>query len=250
LRAKVVSVLLAHDPDEWTRAQIALLRAALDAGCQRFAPSDWGCGHVAYASISLLAAQTRVWDACAAATAAAERRGFEWASMQCGLFMNYLGVGAEREAEALAGKRDDGEHFFFVGAMRAEIPLGEGGVVPRMSMTEIGDVGRFVAAACSLPRWEERMGMVGETVRMDEIVRMVESLRGRRMEVVYRPMERIREEKAREPDWGRVFWLELEEMYARDAEDEGVIRPTLNRLCPDVRPMKLNEYLTRYWSRS
>jgi hypothetical protein len=68
--------------------------------------------------------------------------------------------------------------------------------------------------------------------------------------VVYRPVERIREVKRREADGGRVFWLELEEMYARDEEDEGVIRPTLNRLCPDVRPMRIKEYLTKYWSES
>ena len=92
------------------------------------------------------------------------------------------------------------------------------------------------------------MGMVGETVGMDEVVRMVEQVRGRRVEVVYRPVERIREEKGREGDWEKVFWLELEEMYARDKEDEGVIRPTLNRLCPDVRPMRIKEYLMKYWS--
>jgi hypothetical protein len=242
-------VLLAHDPDEWVRAQTALLRGALDARCTRFAPSDWGCGHLAYASVGLLAAQASVWAACE--RAAGERRGqFEWASMQCGLFMNYLGVGAAREAEAVAGMREDGEHFFFVRGMRAEIPAGEGGGPPRISMTEIGDVGRFVAAACGLDKWEARMGMVGETVRMDELVRMVEEVRGRKMEVVYRSLGRIREEKENEKDLGKVFWLELEEMYARDREDEGVIRPTLNRLCPEVKPIGIKEYLVKYWSGS
>jgi hypothetical protein len=244
---KVISVLLAHDPDEWTRAQTALLHAAFAAGCARFAPSDWGCGHRAYASISLLAAQSRVWGACAAVARESEGR-FSWAGFQCGLFMNYLGVGALREGEALAGKRDVGEHFFFVGDMRAEIPLGEGGRVPRVSMTEIGDVGRFVAAACGLERWEERMGMVGETVWMDDVVKMMEQVRGAKVEVVYRPLEKVREEKDTERDWGKIFWLELEEIYARDQEDEGVISPTLNRLCPEIRPMKIKEFLIKFWS--
>src|SRR4051794_8267095 len=90
-RTQVLSVLLALDPAAWIAAQKALLSAAVAAGATRFAPSDWGCGHAAYASVTLLAGQPGVWDACA--EAAAGRPGFEWASFQCGLFMNYLGVG-------------------------------------------------------------------------------------------------------------------------------------------------------------
>ena len=117
-------------------------------------------------------------------------------------------------------------------------------------MTEIGDIGRFVAAACSLPKWERSFGMVGETLRMDEVVRLIEEVREKKMDVEFRTQEQVRKEKEQETNPDRLFWLEMEEMYSRDREDEAVIRPVLNELCPEVKPISVQDYLRKYWAES
>jgi hypothetical protein len=240
-------VLLATD-GTWTSCQISLLEAGLKVGIKRFVPSDFGCGTLAFKDISLLASQAEVWDACD--NAQRDYPNFEWSSIQVGLFMNYLGYGCKNEKEALAGKHNDGEHFYFIKAMKAQIPLKPDGSIPRITMTEIGDIGRFVAAACSLPKWDRQLGIVGQTLRMDEVVELIENVRGHPMKVLYRPLSQIQEEKNSEKAADRFFWLELEEMYARDRTDEGVIRPNLNNLCPDIKPMTIKDYLIKYWSGS
>ena len=117
-------------------------------------------------------------------------------------------------------------------------------------MTEIGDIGRFVAAACSLPKWERNFGMVGETLRMDDVVRLIEGVREKKMDVEFRTPEQVRNGKERETNPARMFWWELEEMYSRDQEDEAVIRPVLNEVCPHVKPMSVQDYLRKYWAES
>lgn len=188
-------------------------------------------------------------DACRAA--ATQNPGFEYAGFHLGLFMNYLGYGAPDEEPALNGLSDSWRFVWDVEGMRARIPLTREGRVPRLSMMEIGDVGRFVAAACVLPAgtWREDFSMEGATVRLDEVVRIVEEVRGRKMEVVYRPYEMVCEEEEREqvayPD---KFWGQLERMVARERVGEGVVEPVLNELCPQVRPMGVEEYVRKFWS--
>ena len=73
--------------------------------------------------------------------------------------------------------------------MKARIALSPEGNIPRLSLTEISDVGRFTAAACLLPTgaWKEEFNFVGEAIRMDEVIEIIEKVRGRKMEVIYRP---------------------------------------------------------------
>jgi hypothetical protein len=196
----------------------------------------------------MLKSQVDFWDACLEAQKA--HPGFECAGFEVGLFMNYLGKGCKNEKEALAGKHDDCEFVYYMRDMKAVIPLKSDGTIPRITMTEIGDIGRYVAAACSLPKWERSFGMVGETLRMEEVVRLIEEVRGRQMDVTFRTPEQVLEDKEREENPDRLFWLELEEMYSRDREDEAVIRPTLNKLCLDIRPVSVRDYLRKYWTES
>jgi hypothetical protein len=245
---QVICTLLAKD-GTWLPSQLNLLDASLRVGATRFAPAEFGCGPQASLRVGLLAAQTPIWDACRKARA--EHPGFEWAGFHLGLFMNYLGNGCAGEKEALAGKSDDGEFIFYMKDLKAAIPLREDGGIPRISMMEIGDVGRFVAAACSLPAgaWREDFSMVGETLRMDEVVKIIERVRGKKVEVVSRTTEEIRREKEEnKEDEMKFFWLELEETYASDKVGEGVIEPVLNGLCPDVKSMSVEEYVTKFWT--
>jgi hypothetical protein len=244
---QVICTLLAKD-GTWLQSQLNLLSSGLKAGIKRFAPAEFGCGPSASLRVDLLVSQTPIWDACRKAKD--ENPGFEWAIFSLGLFMNYLGNGCVNEKKALAGKGDDGETIFFMKDMKAIIPTGEGGKIPRLTMTEMGDAGNFVAAACDLPQgqWREDFEMVGETLRMDEVVELIEKVRGKKMDVTYRTMEQTREELGKTDDLLKVFWLELDLVYATDREGECVMRPVLNQLCPQVKPMRVEEYLKKFWS--
>ncbi|KAL9115634.1 MAG: hypothetical protein Q9227_000002 [Pyrenula ochraceoflavens] len=250
----LIVTLLASD-NTWCSSQLNLLDAALRAGVKRFAPAEFGVGPKASASVDILKAQAPVVEACRKATA--EHAGFEFARFSVGIFMNYLGYGAVDEEVALAGKGNDGEFVWNVKEMKAEIPLIEGKEnersVPRITMTELGDVGRFVAAACELPlgEWKEDMFCVGDTLRLDEVVEIVERMRGRKMEVKYRTVEEIRQDlgKAREKgDVLGVMWLQLQEMCTRDEEEASWLTPVVNQMCPQVKATTVEEYVKRFWS--
>jgi hypothetical protein len=246
-KMEVICTLLARD-GTWLQSQLNLLSSGLKVGVKRFAPAEFGCGPSASLRVALLASQTPIWDACRKAKN--ENPGFEWAIFSLGLFMNYLGNGCANETEALAGKSDDGEAIFFMKDLKADIPTGEGGKIPRLTLTEMGDVGKFVAAACDLPQgqWREDFEMAGETLRMDQVVELIEKVRGKKMAVTYRSVEQIREELKNTDDFLKVFWLELDLVYVADLEGECIMRPVLNELCPQVKPMRLEEYLRKFWS--
>jgi hypothetical protein len=60
---------------------------------------------------------------------------------------------------------------------------GEGEPV-RISMSEIGNVGEFVAASLELERWQRDMNIVGSTMGIDEIVTLAQEVRGRKFDVI------------------------------------------------------------------
>lgn len=54
---------------------------------------------------------------------------------------------------------------------------------PRITMTSMKGVGRFFVASLELPKWEENMNMVGDTVTMGELLRHAETVTGRKFQV-------------------------------------------------------------------
>jgi nucleoside-diphosphate-sugar epimerase len=196
----------------------------------------------------MLAPQMAVMEACRAAKQKSPE--FEYTGFHVGLFMNYLGAGAPDEEAALHGFNDNWKDVWWhPREMKAEIPLTKDGTVPSITMTEIRDVGRFVAAACLLPdgTWQENFSMVGETIPMDEIVSIIERVRGKKMDVEYRPYEKVVESRTEEEDFYRKFWYQLEEMNARNRVGEGIVEPILNELCPSIKSTPVAEYVRKYW---
>ncbi|KAF2096112.1 NAD(P)-binding protein [Rhizodiscina lignyota] len=258
----VISLLKPLD-DTWAFSQINLLNAAIAVGAKRFAPSEFAIGPKAAEKMPEMAPRIGVWQACEAAVEDQRKNGhvFEWCRFVCGMFMNYLGYGCEREEEAMSGKGDDGEFLFFQrdGTLRVEIPIMsmkelESGErkVPRIVLTEIGDMGRFVAAACALPdgKWEVDMGMAGSVMRIDEVVRVIEEVRKRKMEVKYVEMTELevrQKELQTKEDFIGLFWNDLAMMYARDEEGEGYFRARVNELCPEVKALTVKKYMEKFW---
>lgn len=233
----------------WFRTQMALLDAAVAAGVKRFAPSEFGVGVGATPKIDALGGNVRIWKAC-------EESGMEWTRYECGLFMNYLGFGVsggrELREEALAGRERDGEWFYYSSGCRAELPVKADGTFPRVTLMAVEDIGKFVAKSLELPlgSWETTSYMVGETLRMDEVVRIAEKVMGKKWEVETVSPEELEariEGLGLEEEAGSKLWAQLALCYARDAEGEGWFEGRLNELFPDVRPLSVEGYLRRYY---
>jgi hypothetical protein len=241
----------------WFSTHISLLNAAVEAGCKRFAPSEFGVGVHATPRIDALSGNMEVWKAC---EEAALVRGMEWTRYECGLFMNYLGFGVPSHGpggeglreEALAGREGDGEWFYYASEYRAELPVKADRTFPRMTLTAVEDVGKFVAKSLDLlpGSWETTSYMVGETLRMDEVVRIAEKVMGRKWDVKTVSPEELEAkigDLGSEKDAGRKLWAQLGLCYARDVEGEGWMEGRLNALFPDVRPLSVEGYMRRYY---
>ncbi|KAJ5844972.1 hypothetical protein N7534_008641 [Penicillium rubens] len=270
----VVSVTSAVDGSQ-AKVQINLLEAAVKAGCKRFAPSQWGFGPIGSENISVLKwGNEGVWDACVK-----QKDKIESAKFNIGSFMNYIGHGmypipsptseeettlrqlaagqgyAAGEDEACQGLQrqgdlKDGSGAFLIGLRNgvAELPQTEDGRWPRISMTSLRDVGRFVAASLDLPEWEEDMTMVGDTLTMGELLTHAEAVTGKKFQVdVIKPRD-LEMKLSAQDDFMGLMWAEFKLAYTRDLEDEVVLQPVVNRLCPAIIPMSARQYMEEYWS--
>ncbi len=234
----------------WFPTELALLKATVGAGAKRFAPSEYGIGVLATPKIDAFSGSVRIWEACEEAAAAG---GLEWTRYECGLFMNYLGFGVPSHdpvrEEALGGRKKDGESFYYTSACRAELPIKADGTFPRITLTAIQDIGKFVAKSLELPSgtWETTSYIVGETLRMDEVVQIAEKVMGKKWDMEKLTPEELEVRIGSEKDPERKLWAQMGLSYARDIEGEGWLDGRLNRLFPDVRPLTVEEYLRKYY---
>ncbi|KAM0716100.1 hypothetical protein Q7P37_008614 [Cladosporium fusiforme] len=242
---------------QWLDVQIALLDAAREAGVKRFAPSEFGMGQLADERVDVLGVKGRVWEAC---LVAARESGMEVGRFTCGAFMNYLSIGEEFDGgqgkiEALAGL-DDMNIIWDVGRGKAEEPVQDDDSSPKITLTDIWDVGKFVAAACELGpgEWEPEMSMVGETIEIARATALLEEYSGRKMDVtrVKRAEYQARAEAIE--GMGRSREEVLAKMTAQfallDLDEEvgaAIMQPTVNELCPWVKAKNVEEYLARCW---
>jgi uncharacterized protein YbjT (DUF2867 family) len=251
----LISLLQSKHSDQMVLYHQNLLEAAKAAGVRRFAPSEWGMGPLAAKKVDLYDAKLRVWDLCLDS-------GLECTRFFVGLFMNYLAhdCPADRREEALAGLEDDLMlDFIDIEAGHALLPLTSDGRPCRLSLCEIKDVGKFVAAALDLETWEKEMGMVGSTTTVEEIVWVAERT-GRLMKTEtftkvhaqqsIRTFERQLERRFTQKAWKGKMFAQMVECLCEDELGCAIIEPVLNRLCPHIEPMAFDEYLTRVWSNS
>ena len=229
----VISSIGAVD-DSMATSQLALLAAAKEAGVKRFAPSEFaGLKGSELAYPELYKPKRPVWEAVKAS-------GLEYTNFATGIFMNTFVTGTPRgEAEALEGLRP----WNFIINMKdgtADIP-GDGNA--KVTMTTMGDVGKFVTAALDLETWEEEMGMVGETLTYNEAVKIAEDVQKRKFLVKYKSVEEM-EEMAKSDDRLTKF---ANQVFVAIAMGHGEVPPTLNRFCPEVEPWSLKPWLERWW---
>ncbi|KAL2816044.1 hypothetical protein BDW59DRAFT_177450 [Aspergillus cavernicola] len=249
----LISTLLIPSP-EFAPIQLNLLHAAEKAGVTRFVPSEFALSQQAHHEVEIDKAKILVWEEVMRSV---QNGKIDAGFFPCGMFMNYLAVGAsfkdtKQEEEALAGFKEGGMIFYLDdedSGPWVEIPLTETGGYPDVTMTDIRDVGRFVVAALEIEEpWAGReLGMAGDTRNLGEVVEIIQGVLGVEVEV-----RTVRQEELQ----GRLEGLgegdvlgRMEVQYMMVCGRGGsVVRGVLNELCPDVKPISIRGFMERYWS--
>lgn len=149
--------------------------------------------------------------------------------------------------EALGGRQKDGEWFYYATQGRAELPVKADGTFPRITMTAIEDIGKYVAQSLSLERWETVSNFVGDTLPMDEVVKIAEGVIGEKWQITTISAAEYEKRIAEEQDETTKLWLQLGLVYTHDAIDEGVLEPQLNQLMPNLKPLTVGKYMQKYY---
>lgn len=225
-----------------------LLRAAEEVKCSRFAPSSWALETRVHPDVDVDHAKLEIWDVVQESV---KKGTIDAALFPCGAFMNYLGMGSPNAVEARAGLRES-PHMFFLGdpsGPRIDVPV-QNGQLPSLTMTDIRDIGKFMVAALEMEEpWGGReLGMSGDTLGFTELIGLCEKQLGKSVQVNQIEVSQL--DKIIEGLGPDEIITRLECQYARTCALGGsvITRPTLNSLCPQVKPLSVKDYLKRYWS--
>lgn len=243
----VISVLKIVGPHA-VEYETNLLHAAKAAGVRRFAPAAFENGPLATVRVTILAMnKPAVWQACLDS-------GLEVARFSGGMFMNYLALGSGID-DATQGLFDE-PIIWDVSAGKVEMPVREDGTAPKLTMTSLRDIGRFVAAACEMSegRWEGSMQMVGQVVAVDEVTQIIEEVTGRRMEVMTVRADELRRRVEGIEGFGRTratifqkMVSEINLLVLEEKADMCVLKPVVNEMCPQIKPMSVREMVQLAW---
>jgi hypothetical protein len=107
------------------------------------------------------------------------------------------------------------------------------------------DVGRFVAAALDLDRWDEEMGMVGSQTTWNELVKLGEEVRGKKFNVKRTYIDETLKQQDPKPVHRMVNFMP--EVYVALVKGEFAYEATLNKKCPEVKPTTIREFITQWW---
>ncbi|UNI22898.1 hypothetical protein JDV02_008742 [Purpureocillium takamizusanense] len=167
--------------DSAADAQVRLIRAAdRTPSVRRFLPSEFNVDYdlgdevLPYPDKRLHLAARRALEATTM---------LEYAYVYPGMFMDYFGL--PRVESHLR------ELCFFIDPVAGQAVLPGDGEA-RMSMTFTTDVARYVALALELPRWPRVLTTAASTISLNELVRLAEVNLGRKLNVRYQPVEKLR----------------------------------------------------------
>ncbi|EKM60079.1 uncharacterized protein PHACADRAFT_138514 [Phanerochaete carnosa HHB-10118-sp] len=243
----VISTISGFEESTFTKPQLALLNAAVEAGVKRFVPSEFAARSAPDSLIDLYRLKWPVAEA-------AKKSGLEYTIYEVGIFMNYLASGT-----AGTGHLPPREFMFDIENCKATLP-GDGSTY--LVYTRAEDIGKFVAASLDLEKWPEFSQMRGDRKRLNEILQLAEQVRGQKFEVTYLPEAQLvetlnsrnqvspeqRDEKSGTLDrekFSAQWWLE-----ALRRNPTGFEGKNLNELFPQVKPVCIADFLQEWWGKN
>ncbi|KAL8994720.1 MAG: hypothetical protein Q9169_005384 [Polycauliona sp. 2 TL-2023] len=158
-------------------AQIALIDAAAQAGVRRFAPAEFE-GPAALRPPS--DALDRGKRAALERLGYYQTRGMQYTSFVCGILYERFAPGGMYASRIglRSGIGAEGDYLINITQRKAQIPFGTNGQPAVLSLTSAEDVGKFVAAAISLPQWPPELRMRGDRMNVTSLVQIVQTVRG------------------------------------------------------------------------
>lgn len=228
----VLSCVWSYGP-EISATQIALLEAAKAANVKRFAPSEWAIP--AYDEVGYYKPKKAVWEAV-------EKSGLEYTRFIIGLWLNVWAAGAPRDEQEGRAGYSGPEFLVDIKGGSITIP-GDGS--GKIAVTDMRDVGRYVAAALDFEKWEPDSVIVGDKMSINELVDTIERITGKTINRTYVSLEAIDAVIAGNPEPATLMVHELLRIIGEGGFD---ITPTVNQKVPGVKPTTIEEFLTKHWS--
>ena len=159
----VISTIAGGTEDALVKPQLALLDASVKAGVKRFAPGEFALHSTPNHPIENLRVKWPVVDAVM-------KSGLEYTIWENGIFMNFLANGTPGLGYAYPMN-----FYIDVENCTATLP-GDGSAY--VVYTRAEDIGKFVAASLDLEKWPELSQMRGDRMRLSEVLRLLEGVRG------------------------------------------------------------------------
>jgi uncharacterized protein YbjT (DUF2867 family) len=225
-----IATLFSND-DSFIQSHLNLLDACLEAKVKRFAPSELSGNNGSNTVIQLYRElKTPVREKVKAS-------GIEYTLFLTGIFMDYC---------ASPQKASSSLNNLIIGV---DFNKGEANIVGTgddpFCLTRGEDVGRFVAAALDLEKWDEKLGMVGSRTTWNELIKLGEQVRGKKFHVKRQTVEEAMEGRHPNPP-NRIINF-LAEAFTAICQGEFDIEPNLNEKFPQITPMAINEFIQQWW---
>ena len=212
-------------------SQVNLLNACLEAKVKRFAPSEWAGTSGADTIIELYRAlKVPVYEKVKAS-------GIEYTLFTNGMFMDYF-ASPQRPSASLPPLT------FGVDFNQGQANFVGTGDEP-FCLTLADDVGRFVAAALELDKWEERLGMIGSRTTWNELIKLGEKVRGKKFVVNRTTADEALSQRDSKPE--NIMKNFMQEVFVALVQGEFDYEPTLNRQCPQISPTTIEQFISKWW---
>ena len=226
----VISPLISLD-DSYITTQTNLLKACLEAKVKRFAPSEFAGKHDSNTIIELyrklkIPVREKV-----------KASGIEYTIFNTGIFMDYFA--SPQRASPSLNPLTCGVDF-----NKCEADIVGTGDDP-ICLTRGEDVGRFVAAALDLDKWEEELGMIGSRTTWNELIKLGEQVRGKKFNVKRTSVDEAL--KARNPNPPHPMTNFMSDVFRAVCLGEFDFEPTLNQKCPQITPTTIQEFINQWW---
>ncbi|KAL8673799.1 MAG: hypothetical protein Q9168_001764 [Polycauliona sp. 1 TL-2023] len=227
-------------------AQIALIDAAAQAGVRRFAPAE-------FEGPAALRPQQDALDR--GKRAALERlryyqtRGMQYTSFVCGILYERFAPGGMYASRIglRSGIGAEGDYLINITQRKAQIPFGTNGQPAVVSLTSAQDVGKFVAAAISLPQWPPELRMRGDRMNVTSLVQIVQMVRGVGFEKTQYTSQSMQSAfQLAQSTQNMQQQLRVISMMATAAGRFDFASPNLNALV-DVTPTRFQAWLQEAW---
>ncbi|PWY74336.1 nmrA-like family protein [Aspergillus heteromorphus CBS 117.55] len=231
----IISAITIFD-DENSQAQLNLIQAADNATTtKRFIPSEYS--FVQTEDLLPIDPSIKYWLSAAKAL---QTSNLQYTRIIPGFFMDYWGMPHARSHLS--------PHVFGIDIPngRAAIP-GDGN--DTLCMTYTYDMAAFLVRILELQVWEEFSVVVGDEVTYNQLLGIVEGVTGRKFEVVYDSIEKVKKGEVTVPaipdGYSEEEAREMTALVSRLTISGAFDLPQerLNGRFPDLKPIKVREFL-------